>query len=180
MSAPDGKLKKPYQSLCGFKKTDWLKPKQSQAIDIVFDLLDFTSFDTETASYILEKGKYTVRVGRNSADTNAVCTVEVEETFIQKKVLNRFVTNEKIKEIQCTKVEKESADKLPNLKASVNGIDTLDLTTQPRFAEIKKMRAVTFDDVLNENCTAKELAACLNDEQLAFFLRATDLKSKSL
>ena len=99
LSSPDGKLQKPYQTLCGFEKTDWLKPNQSQTLNISFNLLDFTSFDEETASYILEKGDYIVRIGKNSANTTAVCAVLVNETFVSKKVLNRFPLKEKINEI---------------------------------------------------------------------------------
>ena len=170
LSQPNGKLDKPYQLLCGFEKTDWLKPNQSQTLNISFNLLDFTSFDEETASYILEKGDYIVRIGKNSANTTAVCAVLVNETFVSKKVLNRFPLKEKINEIKPPNHKKESADGLLKLTADFNDAKTTDLTQPPKVIEFSKSNDYTFADVINGNCTALELAACLNDEQLALML----------
>ena len=170
LSSPQGKLEKPYQALCGFKKTDWLKPDASQILDIKFDLLDFTSFDEESASYILEKGDYIVRVGRNCADIDAGCVVCVGETYVSKRVLNRFALADKINEIKKPETSEENTNNLPKLTANFNGIKTLDLTNPPKVQELKKTGDYTFDDVLSGKCTAKELVACLSDEQLSLLL----------
>ena len=170
LSQPNGKLDKPYQVLCGFEKTDWLKPNKSQTLDITFDLLDFTSFDEQTASYILENGDYIVRIGQNCTDTKPVCTICVDKTFISKKVLNRFSLNETIEQIKAPESEKENADNLLKLTADFSDIRSLDLTHPPQTVEISKTGEYTFDDVLSKKCTPQELAACLSDEQLALIL----------
>ncbi len=170
LSQPDGKLQKPYQVLCGFEKTDWLKPNESQTLKINFNLLDFTSFDEESASYVLENGEYIVRIGCNCADTTAVCVVCVDKAFVSKKVLNRFALSGQIDEAQKTETIKENTDNLLKLTASFEGIKTLDLTNPPKFQEQKKSGDYTFSDVLSGKCTAKQLAACLSDEQLALLL----------
>lgn len=170
VSSPNGKLDKPHQTLCGFEKTDWLKPNASQTLDIKFNLLDFTSFDEESASYILEKGEYILRIGRDCANTTAVCAVCVDETFVSKKVLNRFALSEQINEIKRPEAKIENTDTLLRLTASFDGIKTLDLTNPPEFQELKKTGAYTFGDVLSGRCTAKELVVCLDDEQLALLL----------
>ncbi len=170
LSQPDGKLDKPYQTLCGFEKTDWLNQGQSQVLNIKFDFLDFTSFDKESASYILEKGEYIVRVGRNCADTIPVCVVIVNKTFVSKKVLNHFALIEKFDEIKKPETDKENTNNLPQLIANFDDIKTFDLTCPPSLTETRKIGDYTFADVLNGKCTARELAACLTDEQLALLL----------
>lgn len=170
ISPPNGKLQKPYQALCGFEKTDWLKPNQSQELNISFNLLDFTSFDQETASYILEKGEYIVRVGSNSKNTTPVCAVCVHDTFVSKKVLNRFALSESITELCKTATDKKNTDNLPKLTADFTGIVTLDFTSQPKIKETQKTGNYTFQDVLDGKCTPEELAACFSDEQLSLFL----------
>ena len=170
ISQPDGKLDKPYQTLCGFEKTDWLKPNMSQTLDIKFDLLDFTSFDEESASYILEKGEYIVRIGSNCLNTTPVCAVCVEETFVNKKVLNRFAVNERIKNIKRPETIKQNTGNLIKLTASFDKLQTLDLTNPPNIVELTKTGDYTFADVLSGKCTPQELAACLSDEQLSLIL----------
>lgn len=170
LSAPDGELEKPYQILCGFDKTDWLKPDSSEVLTIKIDLLKFTSFSEEKAAYILEKGDYVIRVGKNSRDTTPVCKVNVKDTFIHKKVINRLSLNEKFEELKKPTFERENYDNLPCLNACFDGIKTLDLTTEPQYKELEKAGDCTFRDVLCGKRTAAELAACLTDEQLALLL----------
>ena len=62
-SAPDGKLEKPAHVLVGFDKTKLLKARESQTLHIFIDQKSLASFDEETASWILEKGKYDISLG---------------------------------------------------------------------------------------------------------------------
>lgn len=170
LSAPDGKLDKPYQVLCGFQKTDWLNPCDSETVTIKFDLLNFTSFSETDAAYILESGEYIVRTGRHSQDTVAVCCVEVSDTFIHKKVLNRLVPEERFEELKKPYSTPKNHDNILKLVADFRGVETIDLTTPPSYSELQKTGDYTFTDVLSGRCTAEELAACLDDEQLAQIL----------
>lgn len=170
LSAPDGELEQPYQVLCGFAKTDWLKPNQNKTLTIKIDLLKFTSFSEKLAAYVLEKGDYIIRVGKNSRDTVAACKISVNETFIYKKVLNRLTLNEKFDEFKKPALEKEDFTNLLCLNACFDKVETKDLTNPPSYTELKKSGDFTFIDILNGKCTAHELAACLSDEQLALLL----------
>ena len=170
LSAPDVILDKPYQILCGFHKTDWLKPNASQIIIIKIDLLKFTSFGENQAAYLLEKGDYIIRVGKNSRDTVPICKVRVKYTFVHKKVIRRFAVNETFEEIKKIDFKKENFDELLCLNADFDGIETIDLTNQPQYQELQKSGDYNFYDVLSGKCTAHELAACLTDKQLALLL----------
>ncbi len=170
LSAPDGKLDKPYQILCGFNKTKWLKPTDKEIVTIKVDLLDFTSYDEETSSYILEKGDYIVRIGNDSKSTTPACVVTVKDTFIYKKVLNRLTPQEKFDELKKPNWAPEIYENILRLEADFSEICAIDLTNPPIFEELKKTGNYTFDDVLIAKCTAEDLAACLDDEQLALLL----------
>ncbi|WP_074017372.1 glycoside hydrolase family 3 N-terminal domain-containing protein [Anaeromassilibacillus senegalensis] len=79
-SAPDGKLEKPYQELAGFAKTDELAPGASQDLTVSFPVTEMSSYDEETASYILEAGDYVIRGGNSSRNTHVGGVVRIGET----------------------------------------------------------------------------------------------------
>lgn len=89
VSAPQGKLDKPYQALAGFAKTKELQPGKETEIMISFGLDELTSYDEEQAAFILEKGNYIIRIGCNSIDTVACALVWLEENVITSKVANK-------------------------------------------------------------------------------------------
>lgn len=170
LSAPDGRLEKPYQVLCDFQKTGWLKPGDTEAVTLRFDLLDFTSYCEEYAAYILEKGDYILRVGRHSRDTAAVCTIAVGTDFVHKKVLNRLTPPEPVKELKKTARPVEATEGLLRLTADCSALETRNLTHPPVYEDPPKRGNFTFSDVMAGRCTPEDLAACLNDEQLALLM----------
>lgn len=170
MSAPDGTLDKPYQILCDFQKSGWLKPNMSETVTISFNLLDFTSYSEDQAAYILEKGEYIIRIGKHSRDTTAVCKALVKDDFVHKKVLNRLVPMETINEFKKPKTAPENQGEILQLVADLDNCVTIELTNQTVYKELEKTVDYTFEDVLSGKCTPEKLAACLDDEQLAQFL----------
>ena len=80
VSAPYGKLDKAYQELCGFVKTRELAPGEKQEVSVRFKLSDYASYEEESASYILEKGNYIVRMGTSCKETQPVALLRLEET----------------------------------------------------------------------------------------------------
>ena len=80
VSCPEGKLDKPYQDLAGFAKTSLLAPGESEAVQVRFDMKDLASYDEETASWILEKGNYLIRVGSSSVDTKVAAMAVLGST----------------------------------------------------------------------------------------------------
>jgi hypothetical protein len=88
VSGPQKKWKKPYQSLAAFIKTQELKPNEEQAVTLSFDLADVAFYCEECASFVLEAGKYFVRVGNSSRNTTVVAVVELSENVVTEKVKN--------------------------------------------------------------------------------------------
>ena len=79
---------KPYQSLVAFKKTKDLKPDDEQVLTLTFKLSDVARYDEETASYVLDKGTYIVRVGDSSDKTKIFCMISLEENVTTEKLKN--------------------------------------------------------------------------------------------
>ena len=88
VSAPQGKLDKPYQDLAAFAKTDLLAPGESQILQISWDLRSVASYDAQIAAWILEKGNYVLRVGNSSVNTQVAALAVVPETVITCQVKN--------------------------------------------------------------------------------------------
>jgi len=80
VSAPEGKLDKPYQDLAGFAKTSELAPGASETVTASFSLKDMASYDEELSAYILEKGSYIIRVGNSSVHTRIGAQIILPET----------------------------------------------------------------------------------------------------
>ena len=86
VSAPEGKLDKPYQDLAGFAKTSELAPGASEAVTVRFSLKDLASYDEAISAYILETGSYIVRVGNSSTDTRIAARIFLPETVRVRQV----------------------------------------------------------------------------------------------
>lgn len=90
VSAPSHRLEKPYQELLTYIKTGELEPNESEEITLSFPMEDMASYDEETASYILEKGLYYIRLGNSSRNTRIIGYVQVSEDIVTKKLTNKL------------------------------------------------------------------------------------------
>lgn len=88
VSAPAGRLDKPYQDLAAFAKTDLLEPGASQELTISFSLRDCASYDAQKESYVLEAGSYVVRVGNSSDHTQPAALVDLDGEAVVTKARN--------------------------------------------------------------------------------------------
>ena len=95
VSQPGRKLDKPYQVLAAFKRTDELKPDETQELILTFDLRDLASFDSTRASWILESGDYILRVGTSSRSTKAICILRLDDEAIIRQTKNGLGKPEK-------------------------------------------------------------------------------------
>ena len=82
VSAPAGQLHKEYQSLAAFGKTDLLQPGQSQQLQLRFDLGELASFRESDNCFVLEPGKYLLRLGNSCRDTALCAAVELEREVV--------------------------------------------------------------------------------------------------
>lgn len=89
VSIPEGRLDQPYQVLAAFAKTETLAPGEAETVTLSFRMDQLASYDTVTASEILEKGDYIVRAGRNSRDTESLCCLRLAEDVTVRRLSHR-------------------------------------------------------------------------------------------
>ncbi len=90
VSAPRGKLDKPYQALAAFGKTAELQPGEEQTLKLSFEMKDLASYDAGRAAWILEPGDYVLRLGTSSRETEAAAIVRLDREVTVKQVKNCF------------------------------------------------------------------------------------------
>lgn len=82
VSAPAGMLKKEYQKLIAFEKTDELSPGRSQTLKLCFDLSECACYSEEKAGWLLEAGRYLVRIGNSSRSTSVAAVISLARTVM--------------------------------------------------------------------------------------------------
>ena len=98
-SCPQGKLVKEFRRLAGFGKTRLLSPKESQTMTITFPLYQLTSYEEESASWILEPGMYGIWVG-NDLNTSVLSgALELDEKAVMTACENICPLKEELNEI---------------------------------------------------------------------------------
>ena len=85
VSTPSITMHKEYQSLAAFVKTKEIGPKQSEVVELSFDLKNLASYREADTSYILEAGKYIVRLGNSSRNTKVAAVLLLEEKVVVSK-----------------------------------------------------------------------------------------------
>ncbi len=78
LRCPNGTLPREYQQLAAFAKTRELKPGETEALSLRFDLTDFAGYDAAAHAMILERGSYLVLAGSSSADTAAAAALDLD------------------------------------------------------------------------------------------------------
>lgn len=176
VSQPQGKLKKAYQVLVGFKKTGMLKNGQSEELEISFSLRDIASYDEENAQYIIEGGKYFIRVGNHSRNTHIVCALEVADTIVTEKLENRLKVDDSLSTIEADENkfitypgEDEEKDRAAVIVVNDTMITTrtVDYNVKQELMTTDKEYKITLNDVYEKKATLQELIAQLTTRELA-------------
>ena len=134
---------KPYQSLVAFKKTPELKPNEEVELNIEFKLSQVARYDTQTASYILDKGNYIIRVGNCSRKTEIFGYIKLSQDVVTQQLKN-IKANPKFED-WVPNTSKYPKDNLDNVQKILLNKDDFDLeiatyTYVPKiYEEIKKL-----------------------------------------
>ena len=96
VSAPKGKLKKPWQELKGFAKTKLLQPGEDELVTITIPTESLCSYDTDNAAFIMEKGEYILRLGDHSRHTTPVAVLAINQTATMRQVVNRLAPDHEL------------------------------------------------------------------------------------
>lgn len=174
ITAPEGRMTKPYQELKGYKKTKTLKSGESQIITITIPTESLSSFDTGKAAFVMEPGDYLIRVGSHSRDTKVVWILRLDKEAVLRQVRNEFHPDHEMN------VLKAPARKMEQIEAPViclhakdcRTIDGACKTRENSHVNAEWMRGVkpasdsTLVDVKEGRVSMKEFVASLDDETL--------------
>lgn len=122
VSAPKGKLDKPYQSLVGFAKTKCLKPNEEQTLILKFDIKDIASYFESEGAYILEQGQYVLRVGNSSRNTEVCANLLLDESVIVKRVRKGLLGSPDFKDMLLEREETAVDGNIPTIKLKAREI----------------------------------------------------------
>lgn len=176
VSAPDGKLEKPYQELKGYAKTGVLKPGESETVTISIPAASLASYEEATASYILEPGMYYVRVGNSSRNTAIVAAVEVAGEIRVQQLKNLmgtipadFVTLSKNGATPIsyeTEAAEKKAAEAKALRLSEREIHCETVSYSGEYVSAQPKPGLTLVDVAAGKGTIEELVATMDFEDL--------------
>lgn len=154
LSAPQGGLGREYQSLAAFAKTPVLPAGGVCSVELGFDLRDFAAYDDANSRYVLEQGRYVLRLGRNSRDTAPAAVIELDAPAVTEQCRRLCAPERPIEQLAPPAREAEA---LPE------GIDILDVSA----ADIKPLRHSYAEPEMYRSARVDAAAAQLSDAALA-------------
>ena len=175
VSAPEGSLPKPYQELRGFAKTKELAPLAAENLQVCFPLSSLASYCEKCASWVLEPGKYYIRVGTDSRNTRIAAAIEIPERKAVSVLKNQAVPDTEMELLtpSCSAysypgedAEKENA---PVILADLSEIvtETAEYSGAPSEMTTDKKDLITLQDVAEGRAELQELVAQLTVEEMA-------------
>ena len=153
VSKPAGKLDQPYAVLAGWVKTEKIAPGQSTKASVTFAMSELASYDTESSSYILEKGDYIIRYGTGSANIISCATVRLAETITVREITSSFEGP-------------DFADFKPEVRTGSAGEEKTDATLKVVSVDSKDINkeVISYDPVTEVSDEVK----ALSDEDLVY------------
>lgn len=125
VSAPTGRLPKPYQELKGYVKTSMIVPGDAAEVNITFATENLASYDEEKAAWVMEPGDYLIRVGNHSRATKVAAVIRLDAEAVTRQVSNQL-TPEKTLETVMVPVRAEEAVDAPVINLTAADCNTVD------------------------------------------------------
>ncbi len=165
-------LAKAYQSLAGYAKSATVEPGGSQDLDVTFPLSRLASYDPATSAWVLEAGRYIVRVGDSSRSTHVAAVLEVAQDMVVEQDHSiggdpGFTDDVPSATPISYEGEQEEIAQAPVLEVPGDAIVTRAVRYSGQPGEIPAGHPVAFRRVLDGSRTLEEFVGGLSDEQLA-------------
>ena len=170
VSAPAGKLDKPYQELRAFAKTRELQPGETQTLNLVIRAESLASYCPKCAAWILEAGDYVIRVGADSRNTAVAAVISLDQTVATEKVRNLFADPDGAFEaLRTPDVCPASVEAPFRLRLSAADIETVTASYAPDAPALPAYTGsgvLRFDEVAEGRADLGAFIAQLEDEEL--------------
>lgn len=167
VSAPEGKLDKPYQELKGYAKTKELKPEESETLTIAFPTESLSSYEEETASFVMEKGDYIIRIGNDSRDTQAMAVIHLDETAVLRKVKNHLKPDHPLQELKAPGRKPEEVHPLFTVRLNSEKCETIHgVSPEKKTVEDPAVPDATLVDVAQKKVSMPAFINSLDEDVL--------------
>lgn len=174
VTAPEGRLTKPWQELKGYVKTKNILPGESETVTVTIPTEALASFDADRAAFVMEAGDYLIRMGRHSRDTKVVQILRLDGEAVVRRVRNEFWPDHPVDVLKAPARKKEAAEAavLELMAKDCVTIDGACRTAETDEGNRKKMQRIkpafhaALPDVKEGRASMEEFVASLDDETL--------------
>lgn len=175
VSAPEGRLEKPYQQLAAYAKTKTLKPEQSETLSISFPINRMASYDEEQAAWIWESGLYIIRVGEHSRATKVAAVIQLTQESLCRKLKNVLPLD---CDMACVHADRKRYYSYPTEDAELSAAPVILASTFPmdKVEELPSVHAEKeglpvdarygMEDAISGKCSFADLARQLTVEEM--------------
>ena len=135
--------------MVAFKKTGNIKPLHSNDLLLNFKLRDVARYDLKKAFYILDKGKYIIRVGNSSEKTKIYGYIELKEDIITEKLKNIVNNNPDFIDYKPKIDINEDLSRYENIKLNKNDFDLKIANYTYEYKIYNKLKKFSDLDLIN-------------------------------
>lgn len=180
VSSPEGELDKPYQELRAFAKTKLLMPGESEVLKLLWKTEEMSSYSERQAAYVLEAGRYLIRIGNSSRNICPVAAVVLDEDVVTQQLKSRLVPEKKLgcesgnlkERAAFPKCHEQYEDCIVCHLNAVQFLSVAEPYSQDKVAleRLKKEKVstqVNYEAVKSGTMTVEELVSNLTVEELA-------------
>ena len=204
VSAPSGKLNKPYQELKAYAKTSTILPGEAETVTLKIKTADLSSYDEECSAWIMEKGKYLLRLGNNSRNTVVIAAIELDETVKTVQLSRQFALDRDLELEKYPSLDTEGYEgNILRLSAAdcvtVDGASKIERKvplyvnddsevpaspyhfnweTEEYKVRVREINNATLLDVVDKKITMEEFLATLDNEVLARLVTGSSQETK--
>jgi beta-glucosidase len=169
---PEVKLEKPSRKLVAFAKSKQLNPGERQTLIFEIEEERFTSYDEDSASWMMEKGIYEIWVGNSVKNVEKAGSFELRQCKSIKKVANRMCPPVEIQTL--SKKDPKGTYPRGEYSGSKQGVNQLEpKANRPMNVETSPIQAndpeelIKYTDVLNKPELLESFVKQLSIEELA-------------
>lgn len=143
---PQGKLSREVKSLAGFAKTRELLPGESDEVSVTFNVRDLAGFETATARFILEPGRYVLLAGTSSADARPCAAFDLAHEVVVKHVRNLFGHGD-FEDAALREGDPFATEGLPLLDLDLDGCKPCEVAYDNTAPDIPELASLSDEDL---------------------------------
>lgn len=127
VSCPQGHIQKEKRKLCGFAKTKYLDPGESDKIVITFPWKYLASYSEQAGAWVIEKGVYGLWAGNSSDDQRLFAGIQVKEDNMIQKTGSICPLQETLKELVISSADAHTFEENWIKELAMRGLPIIEL-----------------------------------------------------